>query len=51
MLLGGVGHGVGSYQSYKNQPMNLLWALSASSSAFLLAAVNLLRAGRPEELN
>jgi|SRR5690349_7242051 hypothetical protein len=47
MFLGGVGHGLGSYQFYKSQPMNLLWALSASFATFLLAALNLLRTGRP----
>jgi hypothetical protein len=47
MFLGGIGHGIGSYQFYKSQPMNLLWALSASFATFLLAALNLLRAGRP----
>ena len=46
MFLGGIGHGFGSYQFYKSQPMNLLWALSASFATFLLAAMNLLRAGR-----
>ena len=46
MFLGGIGHGLGSYQFYKNQPVNLLWALSASFATFLLAAINLLRTGR-----
>lgn len=46
MFLGGIGHGIGSYQFYRQQPMNLLWALSASFAVFLLAAVNLVRAGR-----
>lgn len=46
MFLGGIGHGLGSYQFYKNQPTNLLWALSASFATFLLAAINLLRTGR-----
>ena len=46
MFLGAIGHGLGSYQFYKNQPINLLWALSASFATFLLAAINLLRAGR-----
>ena len=46
MFLGGVGHGLGSYQAYKNQPSLLLWALSASFAIWLLAAINLLRAGR-----
>jgi hypothetical protein len=34
---------------YQNRPMNLLWALSASFASFLLAAVNLLRAGRMDD--
>jgi hypothetical protein len=46
MFLGGIGHGIGSYQFYRSQPMNLLWALSASFATFLLAAINLLRTGR-----
>jgi hypothetical protein len=46
MALGGVGHGLGSYRAYSHQPMSLLWALSASFAVFLLAAVNLARAGR-----
>lgn len=46
MILGGVGHGIGSYKAYSNDPMALLWALSASFAIFLLAAMNLLRAGR-----
>jgi hypothetical protein len=47
MFLGGIGHGIGSYQFYKLQPTNLLWALSASFATFQLAALNLLRTGRP----
>ncbi len=46
LVLGGIGHGLGSYKAYSNQPMDLLWALSASFAIWLLAAVNLLRAGR-----
>jgi hypothetical protein len=46
MILGGMGHGMGSYRAYSNEPMALLWALSASFAVFLLAAINLLRAGR-----
>jgi hypothetical protein len=49
LLLGGIGHGFGSYAAYKDQPMSLLWALSASFAIFLLAAINLLRAGRKED--
>jgi hypothetical protein len=46
MVLGAFGHGLGSYRAYASQPMTLLWALSASFAGLLLAAVNLLRAGR-----
>jgi len=46
LFLGGIGHGLGSYQAYKNQPISLLWALSASFAVWLLAGLNLLRAGR-----
>ena len=46
MVLGGIGHGLGSYQVYAKDPMALLWALSASFALFLLAAINLLRSGR-----
>jgi hypothetical protein len=44
--LGAFGHAAGSFNAYGNQPMSLLWALSASFAVLLLAAVNLLRAGR-----
>lgn len=43
MVLGGIGHGLGSYKVYNKDPMTLLWALSASFAVFLLAAMNLLR--------
>ena len=46
LFLGGIGHGLGSYVAYRNDHMVLLWAWSASLAVFLLAAVNLLRAGR-----
>lgn len=46
MFLGGIGHGVGSYLAYRNDPMELLWALSASFALFLLASLNLLRTWR-----
>src|SRR5215467_13563177 len=46
IILGGVGHGFGSFRAYGNQPMALLWALSASLAVFLLGAVNLLRTAR-----
>lgn len=46
LILGGIGHGLGSYMAYSSDHMVLLWAWSASLLVFLLAAVNLLRAGR-----
>ena len=46
LVLGGIGHGFGSYNAYRNEPMALLWALSGSLAVFLVAAINLLRAGR-----
>jgi hypothetical protein len=46
LFLGGIGHGLGSYEAYGKDPMALLWALSGSFAVFLLASVNLLRAGR-----
>jgi hypothetical protein len=46
LILGGLGHGFGTYGAYSSQPMVLIWALSASFAIWLLAAVNLLRAGR-----
>lgn len=46
LALGGVLHGAGSWAAYHTQPVQLLWALSASFAVLLLAAVNLVRAGR-----
>jgi uncharacterized membrane protein len=46
MFLGGIAHGFGSYMAYKNDHITLLWAWSTSFALFLLAAMNLLRAGR-----
>jgi hypothetical protein len=47
LLLGGVGHTLGSFQAYGKDPMMLLWSLCASIFVFLLGGLNLLRAGRP----
>ncbi|HTZ49208.1 MAG TPA: hypothetical protein VMH20_16575 [Verrucomicrobiae bacterium] len=49
MILGGIGHGFGSYLAYKNDHITLLWAWCASFAGFLLAAINLLRAGRQDD--
>lgn len=47
LVLGGLGHATGSYLGYRHEPLTLLWALSASLFSLLVAAVNLLRSGRP----
>jgi hypothetical protein len=47
IALGSVGHSIGSYLAFKTDPMELLWAESGTLAALLLAAVNLLRSGRP----
>jgi hypothetical protein len=49
LVLGGMGHGIGSYLGYRHDPVTLLWSLNASALAFIVAAINLLRAGRPED--
>jgi len=47
--LGAVGHSVGSFATYRDQPVLLLWALCASVLVALLAALNWLRAKRPHD--
>jgi hypothetical protein len=42
-------HGAGSYIAYWDEPITLLWALSASMLWLLIAVINLLRAGRPTD--
>jgi hypothetical protein len=49
LLIGGVLHGFGSYQAYANAPSILVWALSGSLAALLLAGINLLRVDRPAD--
>ena len=46
LMLGGIGHTYGVINFYKN-PDTLFWSLTATVLIFLLAAVNLLRSGRP----
>ena len=46
LILGGVGHTLGSFQAYGAHPDELLWSLCTSLYLFLLGAVNLVRAGR-----
>ena len=49
LILGGVGHTIGSLQFYKHEPLTLLWSLSASLFIFLLGTLNLVRTGRPRD--
>jgi hypothetical protein len=49
LILGGTGHMLGSFRSYKSDQMTLLWSLCASLFVFLFAAVSLVRAGRPHD--
>ncbi len=46
LILGGVGHSLGSIKAYSAHPDELLWSLCASLFIFLLGTVNLVRAGR-----
>jgi hypothetical protein len=49
LVLGAVGHLFGSWFGYQQQPETLVWALSGSLAALLVAAINLLRVGRPHD--
>jgi len=49
LFLGGIGHGLGSLKAYSHSPELLLWAECATLAVWLLAALNLLRASRPED--
>jgi hypothetical protein len=49
LILGGLGHTVGSLHFYSNDKMTMLWSLCASLFVFLFGALSLLRAGRPRD--
>ena len=49
LVVGGLLHAVGSWHTFRSAPPQLLWALSGSLAALLVAALNLLRAGRPAD--
>ena len=51
LVVSGLLHALGSWTAYRNSPPVLVWALSGSLAALLLAALNLLRAGRPRDLS
>ncbi len=47
LIICSVLHAFGSITAYKGRPETLLWALSATLGGLFLAALNLLRIGRP----
>ena len=49
LVVGGLLHAGGSLAGYRNSPETLLWALSGSLAALLLAALNLLRVARSDD--
>jgi hypothetical protein len=49
LVVGGLMHGGGSWVAYHGEPRVLVWAWSGSLAALLLAALNLLRVGRPAD--
>jgi len=49
LVVGGLLHTIGSVMGLANKPDVLVWALSGSLAALLLAALNLMRVNRPED--
>jgi uncharacterized membrane protein len=49
LLLFAAGHVIGSVQAYAFLTPELVWAISATAFAALLAVLNFVRAGRPED--
>ncbi len=49
LVVGGLLHAIGSWTVLKDKPGELVWALSGSLAALLLAALNLLRVNRPQD--
>jgi hypothetical protein len=49
MVLGSLAHSMGSLHAYGDKPEMLLWAESGTLAGLLVAALNLLRAGRPHD--
>ncbi|MBB3458969.1 hypothetical protein FHT86_007298 [Rhizobium sp. BK313] len=50
LVLGAAGHTIGSLKFYKGQPHALFWALCVSVLIVVVAAMNWLRADRPQDL-
>jgi hypothetical protein len=49
LVIGALLHGYGAYLAYPTLTSELVWAWSGSAAALLLAAINLLRANRPDD--
>jgi hypothetical protein len=49
LLIGSMLHSYGSISSYPSRSPELVWALSGSLAGGLIAVLNLVRAGRPED--
>src|SRR5262249_50799614 len=49
LVLGALLHAGGSIVAARNNPQLLVWALSGSLAALLVAAMNLLRVNRPQD--
>ena len=49
LVLGGLLHAVGAWNANHAKPDVLVWALTGSLAAFLIAALNLLRVERPHD--
>lgn len=47
LVLGAILHSVGSFVALRSNPGVLVWALSGSLAALLVAALNLMRVNRP----
>jgi hypothetical protein len=50
LVLGATGHTLGSFQSYAVGSTQLVWSLAGAFAAFLLAALNWMRIGRPQDV-
>ena len=49
LVVNGLLHALGAWNANHGKPGVLLWALTGSLAAFLIAAINLLRAERPHD--
>jgi hypothetical protein len=50
LVLGGLAHSFGAWRAYSTQPVTLIWAWSGTLAALLLAALNLQRATRLDDV-